>query len=54
MTTDKPMIRVLVTLPPDLLAQIDKARGLVPRAAWLRDLAEKAIAAQRKFDGGRS
>jgi len=40
------MIRVLVPLPQELLEAIDEARGLVPRAAWLRDAAKKHLQAK--------
>ena len=32
-----------VSLPLELLEQIDKARGKVPRSIWIRDLLEKAL-----------
>lgn len=29
--------RVCLTLERDLIAQIDKKRGLIPRSAWIED-----------------
>lgn len=38
-----PMQRIVLSLPPELLAQIDEVREDVPRAAWFRRAAEERV-----------
>jgi len=45
MTTAKP---VPVRIPPEMVARIDRLRGLVPREAYVRDLIDKALTAQER------
>jgi hypothetical protein len=37
-----------IVLSPELDAQIEKARGSVPRSVWARDILERWLAAQRQ------
>jgi hypothetical protein len=46
-----PRKSVPVRIPPDLVARIDAARGLVPREPYVRDLLDKALGAEER--GGR-
>jgi hypothetical protein len=42
---DKPLpIRV----PAELVARIDRVRGLIPRETYVRDLLDKAVSAQER------
>jgi hypothetical protein len=35
--------RLEIRMPEDLVERIDRARGLVPRAAWIRQAVEQAL-----------
>ncbi len=37
-----------VRLPEDLVAEIDRLRGLIPRERWVRDALEKYLASLKK------
>ncbi len=37
---------VPVRIPPEMVARIDRLRGLIPREAYVRDLLDKALKAQ--------
>ncbi|MGI8712387.1 MAG: hypothetical protein ACR2NR_04245 [Solirubrobacteraceae bacterium] len=45
MTTTRP---VPVRIPPEMVARIDRLRGLVPREAYVRDLLDKALKTQER------
>jgi hypothetical protein len=45
MTVTKP---VPVRIPPEMVARIDRLRGLVPREPYVRDLLDKALKAQER------
>ncbi len=48
MTTAKPDKPVPVRIPPEMVARIDRIRGLVPRETYVRDLLDKALKAQER------
>jgi hypothetical protein len=48
-----PRKSVPVRVPPDLVARIDAARGLVPREPYVRDLLDKALRAEERKGGRR-
>ena len=39
---------VPVRIPPEMVARIERLRGLVPREAYVRDLLDKALKAQER------
>jgi hypothetical protein len=39
---------VPVWIPPELVARIDRLRGLVPRETFVRDLLDKALKRQER------
>lgn len=48
MTTTKPDKPVPVRIPPEMVARIDRLRGLVPRETYVRDLLDKALKTQER------
>ncbi len=48
MPTTKPDKPVPVRIPPEMVARIDRLRGLVPRETYVRDVLDKALKAQER------
>lgn len=38
------MTRIIITIPEDMLLQVDGRRGDVPRSAWVRRVIEQRLA----------
>jgi hypothetical protein len=48
MHMESPPKPVPVRIPPEMVARIDRLRGLVPREAYVRDLLGKALKRQER------
>ena len=53
MTTSKPAKPVPVRIPSEMVARIDRLRGLVPRETWVRDRLDKVLTAEERREAKR-
>lgn len=44
-----PSVRIEFTVPEDVAAQIDAARGEIPRAAWIKALIARELPQRRRL-----
>ena len=45
--------RLHIVVPPEMVAEIDERRGLIPRSAWIVRALEAALAPHERFEDGK-